>query len=135
MLVPLDIVSGVFKKINESKKHIVEVTPNRNAKEVIWLEGRRHFVMLDPTEASKKCSMPRTEVVLKGSEVTLRSCDTMTRIAHNRRAHTRTLRSARYKNKRGSIIYIKENWIGPKKWIDKTQSIYKVLASKEEVLS
>ena len=107
----------LIESIAQKDKRIVEVTPNPNAREVQWLEGRKHYVVLSNREAIEKCSQP----------MELKACEVITRIAHSRRAHTRTLRSERFKNKKGLTVFVKEHWVGPKEWMDKSQSRYRVI--------
>lgn len=107
----------MIRSISDRDKRIVEVTPNPNAKEVQWLEGRKHYVVLSNKEAIQRSCNP----------MELKACEVITRIAHNRRSHTRTLRSPRFKNKQGLTVFVKEHWVGPKEWMDKSQSRYRVL--------
>lgn len=121
---------GLLKAIEQKDKRIVEVTPNQNAKKVQWLQGRKHYVILNNSEAINKCSMPEEKFELK-----LKSSEIITRSAHARRAHTRRLRSPFWKNKIGSTIFVKETWVGPKEWMDKSQSRYRVILDNSDVYS
>jgi hypothetical protein len=52
----------------------------------------------------------------------------LTRMAHNRRAHQRTLRSERFRYARGKTIWVKATWVGPKEWKDAGgRQIYRIL--------
>ena len=37
-------------------------------------------------------------------------------MAHPRRAHLRTLRSERWGDRQGDVVWVKASWVGPKKW-------------------
>jgi hypothetical protein len=119
---------SLFASIAKKDNRLVEVRPGPNTREVKWLQSKEHYVILNSHQAVKNCSMPQEK-----SELKLKSSDIITRSAHNRRAHTRKLRSPFWKNKIGSTIFVKETWVGPKEWMDKSQSRYRVIFDNNNV--
>lgn len=102
---------------------IAEVAPNRKHKSVEWIKSRTHHVLLHKSHPANK----ETPILVNGKVVEDEKY--RHRMAHTRRAHTRLLRSSRFRrNADGSTraIRVRACWCGPKEWAQ-ADSIYKVL--------
>lgn len=94
------------------------VSPDRPNKSVEWLRAREHYTVIHrkhPANNSNFVSGARIETE-----------HGLSRLAHSRRAHTRLLQSAKYKNKRGQRVFIKATWVGPREWSDTAGQIYRI---------
>jgi len=102
--------------------HIAVVHPNQPHRSVEWIKARTHYTLIThghPANDGK---------IASGSRVSIDSDEELTRMAHNRRAHQRTLRSERFRYARGKTIWVKATWVGPKEWKDEGgRQIYKIL--------
>lgn len=117
--IALSCIGNLVKTASSHNKRIVEVCPSLNAPEMEWLQGRKHFVILSNREAAERSA--------DSEAFKVKACEPITRMAHARRAHLRVLRSPKFRHKMGKRIFVKETWVGPKEWMDKSQSTYKVL--------
>lgn len=94
---------------------ILKVEPPEAERSIEWRMARTHYLILNHHQA-KSCQQskkPATE-------------DQIVRAAHWRRAHFRRLVADRYKNK-GSLVAVRQAWVGPKEWIGLDKKIYKVI--------
>jgi hypothetical protein len=111
--------------------HIAQVRPATNGttppRSVQWLEARTHYTLITHGHPANN---PRLE---SGSRVQGASASAeLHRMAHNRRAHQRTLRAARFRYARGKTIKVRAAWVGPREWKDKGgRQIYRILEPVE----
>lgn len=102
--------------------HIVQVRPDQPGRSVQWLEQRTHYTLIHHGHPAN------TKGLTEGQDVTVDQKAELSRMAHSRRAHKRTLRAARFTYARGKTIDVKSAWIGPKEWKEKgSRQIYKIL--------
>lgn len=102
--------------------HIVVVRPDKNGKSVQWVEQRTHYTLIHHGHPANR------KEVTEGQDVNVNTKEEMTRMAHGRRAHKRTLRHERYRYARGKTIFVRATWVGPKEWKEKgSKQIYKIL--------
>jgi len=102
-------VTVAFEEVmlfNDPEHFILETTPigspaTRNRKRILRSTERPRYTLLKPKQIRQRMQLPEPEEG-RGR-----------RRPHERRAHTRTLGSAFYKKKRGSVIVIPATWVGP----------------------
>jgi hypothetical protein len=82
--------------------------------------ARTHYVVLYRHHPANKREVAHGSEVEVGAGYTLRQ-------AHTRRAHTRVLRSPRFRHKIGQTIRIAACWCGPKEW-KQSGSIYRIVS-------
>ncbi len=98
------------------------VSPNKPGKSVEWVKGREHYTIVHRHHAANSAD------VAEGAELDSSDATTLKRVAHSRRAHTRLLRSDRYKEKKGQRIAIRATWVGPKEWQEEGgRQIYRII--------
>lgn len=113
------IVSVIcYEYLSPQNFHAV-VRPNTLGKSVEWKKAREHLTIIHRHHAANNAA------VAHGS--TVDDSKTPTRCAHSRRAHTRLLRSERYRYKIGQRIAVKASWCGPKEWQDSAGQTYQIL--------
>jgi hypothetical protein len=102
--------------------HIVEVRPNAPGRSVEWVKARLHYTFITHEhEANRKN-------IVEGSRIKSDHAAELTRAAHNRKAHKRTLRAERFRFARGKTINVKATWVGVKEWQDEGgKQIYRIL--------
>lgn len=104
--------------------HMASVEPATNGepRSVQWLKARTHFTFISHGHPANK------KGVAKGSRVPSDPDKELFRMAHNRRAHFKTLVHPRYRYARGRRIFVKATWVGPKEWRDEGgKQIYRIL--------
>lgn len=94
----------------------LKVEPRAEGKSVEWRLSRTHYLLLPAKQAQ---SIASSRKGVSGRDVT--------RGAHWRRAHLRTLSSPRYTHKKGCRVVVRHAWVGPKEWIGLDGKIYKVI--------
>lgn len=118
------IISSVAVFLHDamgSATHIATVRPNRQGKSVEWIKARTHYTLITHGHPAN------SRTVRQGDRVTVDEAKELTRMAHNRRAHYRVLKSERYKAAKGQRIFIRATWIGPKSWQDQGgRQIYQI---------
>lgn len=102
--------------------HIATVRPNKQGKSVQWTQARTHYTLITHGHPANR------REVREGSQVAVDEKEELTRMAHNRRAHYRTLRAARFTYARGKTVFVRATWVGPKEWKDRGgRQIYHIL--------
>jgi hypothetical protein len=91
---------------------------------VKWVQSRTHFLILH-AKHGPKISRGGQHATFTDSE------EPMTRSAHRRRAHFRTLNSERFTVKKGWRIAVREAWIGPKEWMGSDKKTYAIVQSTQ----
>jgi len=118
----VDSVSGFLMDAMSPTNHIVQVQPVAPSKSVHWIHARTHYTLITHGHPANK------REVTQGERVKSDSAGELTRMAHNRRAHYRTLRSERFRFAKGKRIFVKATWVGPKEWKDEGgKQIYRIL--------
>lgn len=98
--------------------HLAKVSPKADGRSVEWMKAREHYIFVHKNSpinkkgASGKDFDPNKEIK---------------RTAHSRIAHYRLLKHPRYKAKRGTLIWVRSTWVGPKEWEDASGQIYKLV--------
>lgn len=104
------------------QNHMVTVTPNQPHRSIQWLQARTHYTLITHGHPANRPTIQHGERVQSDEQGEL------TRMAHNRRAHYRTLRSERFRYARGKRIFVRATWVGPKEWKDAGgKQIYHIL--------
>jgi hypothetical protein len=102
--------------------HTAQVSPNKPSKSIEWVKARTHYTLIYHGHPAN------TKNLAEGSNVTVDRKEQLTRMAHNRRAHYKTLKHERFRYARGKRIFVKASWVGPKEWKDEGgHQIYKIL--------
>jgi hypothetical protein len=102
--------------------HLVEIRPNQPDKSVEWTRARTHFTFITHGHPANQRLVQVWQRVKSDRDEELK------RAAHNRKAHKRTLRAARFTYARGQTIDVKATWVGPKEWMDEGgRQIYRIL--------
>lgn len=97
------------------------VRPNTPGKSVEWQKAREHYTLIHRGHPANNAALAERATVDADSGKLL------TRCAHSRRAHTRLLKSSRYRYKIGHRIAVKASWCGPKEWQDSAGQTYQIL--------
>jgi len=106
--------------------HRAEVVPATEGKSVEWRRQRTHYTLITHGHPANRAE------VGSGARVASDRAGELTRMAHNRRAHYRTLKSARFRYARGKRIFVRAAWVGPKEWRDAGgKQIYRILEPVE----
>lgn len=95
------------------------VRPDTPGKSVEWMKAREHYTIIHRHHPANSAAVKAGSVV--SSEGHLQ------RIAHSRRAHTRLLRSPKFRYKMGQRVSVKATWCGPKEWKDTAGQTYQIL--------
>lgn len=102
--------------------HTAAVSPDEPNRSVQWTKARTHYTFISHGHPANKATVGH------GERIATNTTDELTRMAHNRRAHVRTLTDKRYRFKRGQQIKVKATWVGPKEWRDEGgKQIYRIL--------
>jgi hypothetical protein len=104
--------------------HVAMVKPDTPNRSVEWTRQRTHYTLIYHGHPASRLK-PQN-----GSVPTVRANpdEELTRMAHARRAHFKTLQHPRYRYKRGQRIFVRAAWVGPKEWRDDgSKQIYKIL--------
>ncbi len=106
-----------------SSMHVAAVSPtDGEGRSVEWVKARTHFTFISHGHPANKAT------VKAGERIATELDKELTRMAHNRRAHYKTLRHERYRFKRGQRIKVRATWVGPKEWKDEGgKQIYRIL--------
>jgi hypothetical protein len=88
----------------------VDLERKFNEKKTARVDDREHWIILDPEEVQIMRSARTDAVEPIGTHASP--------IPHRRRGYQKTLRSERYKYKRGSVIYIRPTWVGDREWVN-----------------
>jgi hypothetical protein len=103
--------------------HIALVRPNRQGKSIEWIKARTHYTIIYHGHPANKKGLAERSKISEGDKK-----ETIQRMAHNRRAHKRLLKSDRFRFKKGQEITVRATWIGPKEWMDEGgHQIYRIL--------
>jgi hypothetical protein len=102
---------------------VAEITPVRGEpRSVEWTKARTHYTIIYHDHPANR------PTVRSGDRVRVDENETLTRMAHARRAHYKTLRHDRYRFMRGQRVKVKACWVGPKEWKDAGgRQIYRLL--------
>jgi hypothetical protein len=101
--------------------HRVEVTPDKKGKSVEWTRARTHYTLITHGHPANR---PHRE----GATIAADREGELTRMAHNRRGHFRTLTAARFTYARGKRVFVRSTWVGPKEWREAgSRQIYRIL--------
>lgn len=93
---------------------VLRVEPKAGeTKPVEWRLARTHYLILHKRSAASMRDRRRAA-----------SDRDIVRAAHFRRAHLRRLMSGRYTRKKGTLVQVREAWVGPKEWVGLDQKIY-----------
>jgi hypothetical protein len=118
----LKSIAAFLVSANSPNNHIASVVPNQPHRSVEWLKARTHYTLITHGHPANSA------LIAHGAKVTVDAHAELKRMAHNRRAHQRTLRAARFRYARGKTIWVKATWVGPKEWQDEGgKQIYKIL--------
>jgi hypothetical protein len=102
--------------------HVAEVRPADEHRSVEWVRARTHYTLITHGHPANR------QEVKEGERVQADQQGELTRMAHNRRAHYKTLRHERFRFARGKRIFVKATWVGPKEWRDEGgKQIYRIL--------
>jgi hypothetical protein len=102
--------------------HLVKVRPDAPGRSVEWIRARTHYTFISHGHPANN------PAITLGARVRTDAAGELIRMAHNRRAHKRQLRSERFRFARGKIIDVRATWVGPKSWCDEGgKQIYKIL--------
>ncbi len=102
--------------------HMATVQPSEQGRSVQWIKARTHYTLITHGHPANKAT------VRHGDRIASDTGEELTRMAHNRRAHYKTLKHERYKYARGRRIFVKATWVGPKEWKDEGgKQIYRIL--------
>jgi hypothetical protein len=104
--------------INNPNSTVLRVTPEHKAggRSAEWVLARTHYLILNQKQAQ----------ALRDSKKTPSAHD-IKRAAHWRRAHLRRLSSDKFRHKKGSLVFVKQSWVGPGEWIGLDGKTYKVI--------
>jgi len=114
----------------EPNTHMATVHPADERRSVEWVKARTHYTLITHGHPANR------KEVQEGERVKGDATGELTRMAHNRRAHYKTLKHERFRFARGKRIFVKATWIGPKEWADEGgKQIYKILepVTEEEI--
>jgi len=102
--------------------HIATVHPDQPGRSVQWVQQRTHYTLISHGHPANKAE------VKHGQHVQVDQAAELARMAHSRRAHYRTLKSERFRFAKGTQVFVKSAWVGPKEWRDAgSRQIYKIL--------
>lgn len=108
--------------------HTAIVSPDAPGRSVEWIKARSHYTLIAHGHPANSKS------VAHGASVKVDAEKELTRMAHNRRAHYKTLKHPRYRFARGKMIFVRATWVGPKEWKDEGgKQIYKILEEQKDV--
>lgn len=99
---------------------IARVTPEGEGRSIEWKQAREHLTIIHRHHAANCAAVKTGDVVPNDGK-------NPTRIAHSRRAHTRLLRSAKFRYKQGQRVAVCATWCGPKEWQDSVGQTYEIL--------
>jgi hypothetical protein len=117
-LVLLNAFWWFVKEVNSAAYFVAACRPDKKGKTIEWMKSRTHYVLLHRSHPANN------RLIVPGQNVK-EGADYIKRQAHTRRAHSRVLRSPKFKNKIGQTIRIKACWVGPKEW-QQSGSIYRL---------
>lgn len=101
--------------------YTAEVKPAQEHRSVEWQRARTHYTLITHGH-------PANKPMREGARVQSDQEGELHRMAHNRRAHFRTMRHERYRFTRGQRIFVRATWVGPKEWKDEGgRQIYRIL--------
>jgi hypothetical protein len=102
--------------------HMATVAPDEPGRSVQWRKARTHYTLISHGHPANKATVGH------GARIANDTSAELVRMAHNRRAHYKTLKHERYKFARGKRIFVKATWVGPKEWRDEGgKQIYRIL--------
>jgi len=102
--------------------HMASVEPNEPGRSVQWVKARTHYTFISHGHPAN------STLVGHGARVSDDRHGELTRMAHSRRAHYKTLKHERFRFKRGQQIFVRATWCGPKEWKDAGgKQIYRIL--------
>jgi hypothetical protein len=106
--------------------HTAIVSPDAPGRSVEWIKAREHYTLISHGHPANSKGIAHGATVKAGKDAEL------TRMAHNRRAHYKTLKHPRFRFARGKRIFVKAAWIGPKEWkAEGGKQIYRILNEQE----
>jgi hypothetical protein len=108
---------------------LAEVRPgNGEHQSVQWRKARTHYTLITHGHPANRSSLNQSHLPSVPGD----KHGELTRMAHDRRGHKRTLRSSRFTYARGKTIDVRACWVGPKEWRDQGgRQIYKILEPVE----
>lgn len=98
--------------------HPVTVSKDGASRSIEWMKQREHIIFVHKNSPINKAGANGKAFKVDAE---------LKRSAHSRRAHYRLLKSPRYKSKRGTVIFVRSCWVGPKEWEDASGQIYKIV--------
>lgn len=102
--------------------HVAVVKPAQENRSVEWLRARTHYTLIAHGHPAN------TKGIYEGARIAANRAEELQRMAHNRRAHFRTLKAERFRFARGSQVFVRATWVGPKEWRDEgSRQIYRIL--------
>ena len=104
---------------------LAEVSPsNGEHRSVEWRKARTHYTLITHGHPANNSQLNNGHLPSVKSD----KQGELIRMAHDRRAHKRTLRSSRFTYARGKTIDVRACWVGPKEWRDEGgKQIYRIL--------
>src|SRR5262249_22043072 len=115
-------VTGFIMDAMLPQVHIAQVQPDQPHRSVEWIKARTHYTLIAHGHPANRTT------IKSGERVQVDQQEELKRMAHNRRAHYRTLRHQRFRFARGKQIFVRDTWVGPKEWKDEGgRQIYKIL--------
>ncbi len=104
--------------------HLAEVKPDQPGRSVEWTRQRTHYTLIHHGHPVSKMKPSQNGLLT----VNVDKNEELTRMAHARRAHYKTLRHPRYRFMRGKTIFVRAAWVGPKEWREEgSKQIYRIL--------
>jgi hypothetical protein len=118
----VDVFGGFLVSAMAPTTHIATVEPAQNGKSVAWVRQRTHYTLITHGHPANR------REVQSGQRVAGDAKGELHRMAHNRRAHYRILSSDRFRFAKGSRVFVRSAWVGPKEWKDEGgRQIYRIL--------
>ncbi len=102
--------------------HIATVHPDQPGRSVQWVQARTHYTLISHGHPANNAG------VRHGGFVQVDQTAELHRMAHSRRAHFRTLKAERFRFAKGTQVFVRSAWVGPKEWRDGgSRQIYRIL--------
>lgn len=120
------LFAAFLRSAMSPQNHVVSVSPDKQGKSVQWRAARTHYTLITHGHPANRREVQHGAAVAPDKEGELR------RMAHNRRAHFRTLKAARFTYARGKTVLVRATWVGPKEWREAGgKQIYRILEPVE----
>jgi hypothetical protein len=111
------VLTGVLafsQALQDPGVHVAAVRPVNGMRTVQWTKAQEHHVLLHRTHPANRPAGDSSSKPVDYDEAAV-----IRRMAHRVRAHFRVLRAARFRHKRGQAVRVREQWRGPKEWVNK----------------